>query len=94
MNGAYIVLGASANGKSIVTEQQGVGHGHKDQAAKLLFASAVSETGGKTVMEFSIPAAQFVRGPALQLSLSYGATDNFSERHQKHVSGEIPLPLR
>jgi hypothetical protein len=94
MNGAYIVLGASSNGKSIVTEQQGFGHGHSDQAARLVSASAVSEIGGKTVMEFSIPAAKFVSGPTLQCALSYGATDNFTERHMKHVSGEIPLPLR
>lgn len=94
MNGAYIVLGAYSNGKGIVTEQQGFGHGHADQTVKMVSSSAVSETGGKTVMEFAIPAAQFVRGSVLQLALSYGATDNFSERHVKHVSGEIPLPLR
>lgn len=94
MNGAYIVLGAYANGKSVVTEQRGFGHSHTENAAKSVSASAVKESGGKTVMEFAIPASDFLKGPSLQVAISYGATDNFAERHQKHVSTEIPLPVK
>lgn len=94
MNGAFIVLGAYTNGKAVVTEQKGFGHGHTENAAKMVTASAVREAGGKTVMEFAVSASDFLKGAALQVAMSYGATDSFTEKHLKHVSAEIPLPVK
>lgn len=84
MNGAYIVMGVDS-GTPQVIEQMGQGHSHGETANKVL-KSAVKSANGRTVLEFSIPAAGFVTGNALQLILAYSNSADLRSRHTAHAS--------
>jgi hypothetical protein len=91
MNGAFMVLGSVVNGSAIVSEQAGKGHGHSASTAKKLTESAVRESGGTTVLEIALPAAEYAAGSTLRLILSYGATDNTMAKHLGRAPVELSI---
>ena len=59
MSDAYIYLGfVGSDGKGVFSEQVGKGHRHTDSGKKTADQSAVVLSGGTTILEFHIPAAQ------------------------------------
>ena len=91
MNGAFMVLGYSQGGKGYVSEETGSARGHKPNPGKRLTAWAVSESGSGTVLEFSVPAAGFLKGDSVEMILAYGTKDDFVSKHAKYGSATIPL---
>jgi hypothetical protein len=69
MNGAYIVIGFDSNGNATVSENIGKGHGHSPSGAHKVIASALKTANGQTTLEFSIPAAEYVKSGKLDLIL-------------------------
>ncbi|HTX72918.1 MAG TPA: DOMON domain-containing protein [Rectinemataceae bacterium] len=84
MNGSYIVMGADGGNPSVI-EQMGQGHSHGSTASKVI-KSSVKTTGSNTVLEFSLPAADFVKNGTLQVILAYGRSTDFRTRHVTHAS--------
>jgi hypothetical protein len=80
MNGAWMVMGQDKGGKAVVTEQVGKGHGHSDALSAKVLESAVKTTGKRTVMEFAVLAADFVKDGKVDLIYASGG-DGFASFH-------------
>lgn len=93
MNGAFMVLGNVVDGKQTISEETGKGHSHKPNAEKILISSAVVENDVTTVLEFSLPADEYIKANALKMILAYGKGDSFSSIHAKFGSLELPIPM-
>jgi len=91
MNGAFMVLGYDDNGKTVISEETGKGHGHKPNAVKVLSAGAVRESGGNTVLEFALPSAGYLNEATLKILVAYGRRDNLTSIHAKYRAFELPL---
>ncbi len=91
MNGAFMVLGYDDNGKTVISEEIGKGHGHKPNAVKVLSAGAVRESGGNTVLEFALPSAGYLNEATLKILVAYGRRDNLTSIHAKYRAFELPL---
>jgi hypothetical protein len=91
MDGSYIVMGYEAGGKPAITEQKGFGHSHGAVQGTKLLRSAVHETGGTTVLEFQVKAADFVKGGQLPLIMAYGRTADFVSRHQRYATTTLSI---
>ncbi|MDP3179038.1 MAG: hypothetical protein Q8M76_14110 [Spirochaetaceae bacterium] len=77
MDGAHMVIGRAG----LISEQDGRGHNHADSRQLRTVQSAVKTEGGKTTLEFSIPAAGYVVGGALDAIVAYGKGQGFSSMH-------------
>jgi hypothetical protein len=78
MNGAFMVLGSDDAGKTEISEQTGKGFGHKPNAEKILQSQAVKENEGRTVLEFSVPAAKFIKNGNIDVIAAWAKKDSFS----------------
>ncbi|HAH61629.1 MAG TPA: hypothetical protein DCL73_05985 [Treponema sp.] len=94
MNGAFMVLGSDDGGKTEISEQTGKGFSHKPNAEKILQSEAVKENGGKTVLEFSVPAAKFIKNGKLDVIAAWSKKDSFSSKHTKHISLSVPVQTK
>jgi hypothetical protein len=86
MNGAFMVLGSDDAGKTEISEQTGKGFSHTPNAEKILKTQAVKETGGRTVLEFSVPAAKFIKNGKLDVIAAWAKKDSFKTKHTQHIS--------
>ena len=86
MNGAFMVLGSDDAGKTEISEQTGKGFSHTTNAEKILETQAVKETDGRTVLEFSVPAAKFIKNGKLDIIAAWAKRDSFRTKHSKHIS--------
>jgi hypothetical protein len=77
MDGAHIFMGAAGR----VVEQGGSGHGHSDVARALAQKSAAKSEGGKSTLEFSVPATAYVKGGSLDLIVAYGTSQALGSMH-------------
>jgi len=91
MDGAYLILGYDDGKNAVVSEETGRGHSHQPNAVKKLLTSAVKETSGKTVLEFSLPASDYAGISSLKMLLAYGKQDNFTSIHQRFVPVQVEL---
>ncbi len=91
MNGSFMVIGFDSNGKQTITEEKGVGHGHSPANTHKVLKSVIKTAGGQTSLEFSIPAAEFVKDGKLQLILGASNTADLISFHPKFASVEIPV---
>jgi hypothetical protein len=91
MNGAFMVLGSDDGGKTEISEQTGKGFGHKPNAEKILQTQAVKENGGRTVLEFSVPAAGFIKNGKLDVIAAWSRKDSFTSKHKAHISLSVPV---
>ena len=94
MDGAFMILAYDDGTNAIVSEQTGTGHRHQPNATKKLLTSAVKETSGKTVLEFSLPASEYASLTSLKMLLAYGKQDNFTSMHQRFVPLQVELKLQ
>ena len=94
MDGAFMILAYDDGTNAIVSEQTGTGHRHQPNATKKLLTSAVKETSGKTVLEFSLPATEYAGTSSLKMLMAYGKQDNFTSIHQRFVPLQVELKLK
>ena len=89
MHGAHIIIGYDALSSQVISEETGRGHGHSPSSTKLLSQSAIKESGGKTTLEFSLPASNYSSGRDLRLIVAYGTQDNLRSKHLRYDSHTI-----
>jgi hypothetical protein len=94
MDGAYMILGYDDGKNTVVREETGKGHRHQPNAVNKLLTSAVKETSGKTVLEFSLPSSEYAGITSLKMLLAYGKQDNFTSMHQRFVPVQAELKLQ
>jgi len=83
MNGTYMVLGYDAAGKTVISEETGTSSGHKPNPASILKSKAVKESAGQTTLEFSVPAARFLKGDNIDMIIAYSNQDDLVSFHGK-----------
>ena len=93
MNGSYIVIAYDKAGKQVISEDRGAGHRHTPVTEKKVQKYAVKTVNGQTVLEFSIPAGDFIKGGKLQLILGASNTADLFSFHPKFTSFEIPIVM-
>jgi hypothetical protein len=91
MNGSYIVIGYDKAGKQVISEDKGVGHGHSPLGTHKVLKSIIKTANGQTSIEFSIPAADYIKDGKLQLILAAANTADLISFHPKFASLEIPV---
>lgn len=91
MNGSYIVIGYDQGGKVTISENKGVGHGHSASGLHKVIKSAIKTAGNSTTLEFSIPAAEWIKDGKLQLILGASNTADLISFHPKFGSLEIAV---
>lgn len=94
MNGASIYIGyVDSSGKVVFSEQTGRFHTHSDAANPEPVQYALTEKGGVTIMEISLPAADVIKPGDHTLSLitAYGQGDNIVEHHEYRTPVSVTL---
>jgi hypothetical protein len=94
MNGAFMVLGSDDAGKTEISEQTGKGFSHKPNAENILQSQAVKESGGRTVLEFSVPAAKFIKNGKLDVIAAWSKKDSFDSKHTNRISVSAPVQTK
>ncbi len=89
MNGAHMIIGYDALSSQVISEETGRGHGHSPSSTKLLVQSTIKESGGKTNLEFSLPASTYSSGNELRLIVAYGTKDDLRSKHKRYDSYTI-----
>lgn len=86
MNGAYMIIAYQEDGgAAVVSEETGVGHGHRPNARRVATA-VVRERDGVTTLEASFPTAAFVQNGQVQAIAAIGNRDNLSSLHRARAS--------
>ena len=83
MNGTYMVLGYDAAGKTVISEETGTRDGHRPNSTSILKTKAVKEVKGQTTLEFSVPAAKFLKGDNIDMIIAYSDRDDLVSFHGK-----------
>jgi hypothetical protein len=91
MNGAYIVIGFDKDGKQTISEDLGKGHSHSPSGLHKVLQSVVKTTGNQTVIEFSIPAAEFIKNGKLPLILGASKADDLVSWHPLFKGLEVQV---
>jgi hypothetical protein len=90
MDGAYIII-AYFDGQQHIAEEIGKGHGHSVAPGKKLIASTVKTTNGMTYLEFSIPAAEYIKTGKLPLILGASNKADFISWHPMAQGTELTI---
>ena len=85
MNGAWMLLAYDDGVKPAYSEQLGAGHFHKAVTASKLLKSVVKQSGGVTVLEVQVKAADFIKDGNLPVIMAYGKSADFVSRHVKYA---------
>lgn len=86
MNGAYMILGfQEAGGRTVISEETGVGHSHRPNAQRVATA-VVREQDGVTTLEASFPAAAFVQNGQVQAIAALGNRDDLTSLHRARAA--------
>ena len=83
MNGTYMVLGYDAAGKTVISEETGTRDAHRPNPTNILKTKAVKESGSQTTLEFSVPAARFLKGDNIDMIIAYSDRDDLVSFHGK-----------
>ena len=89
MDGSNMFIGYSKNGEAYFEEHLGNGHSHKKVSDPRPVEYSVTESGGTTVMEFTVAKSGFNSGSSLPVIVAYGARDSFSSMHRYRDSAVI-----
>jgi hypothetical protein len=82
MNGSRLFLAYDAGGKRDFTEQQGVGHSHKDLADQAVQSWSVKSEGGYTSLELVVPASAAVQAGKVGVLYAYSDSTSYASRHK------------
>ncbi|NCB01537.1 MAG: hypothetical protein EOM67_05120 [Spirochaetia bacterium] len=89
MNGAHFIIGYDAMSTQVINEETGRGRSHSPSTVNILVESKIKELGGKTTLEFSVPASLYESGSELNIIVSYGNQDNIRSKHSRYDSHTI-----
>ena len=94
MDGAYIFMGFVKDGKAVFSEQKGAGHSHKPVTDPRADQSAVGQAGGRTTVEFHLPADKLpVKGKSFPFITAYSGAADLKTFHEDNADGgKITLP--
>jgi hypothetical protein len=83
MDGASLFLGTVQDGKAALSQQRGVGHGHREVSAPLAVDYAMTEDKGSTTLEMAFKAADAISAGQRQLMVlaAYGSSDTITAYH-------------
>lgn len=81
MDGAFMVFAFDNKGVPSITEETGRGKSHSINKTNILISSSVKEANGKTVLEFSIKSANYVKNGKLDLIAAFGSRDSRTAIH-------------
>ena len=88
MDGAHIFMGFVRNGAPVFSEQVGQGHSHHESSEKLADASAVSQSGGTTTIEFHIPAGKVpLAGTSVTFIVAFSGAADLGTYHEDTRDG-------
>jgi hypothetical protein len=90
MNGSYMIM-AYNDGSQKISEQKGVGHGHVPAEGTKVTKYAVKTVNGMTCLEFSIPAAEWIKDGTLKLILAASNKADFTSYHPAIGIVQIPV---
>jgi hypothetical protein len=93
MDGAHIFMGFLKEGKPVVSEQEGKGHGHAPSAATWADARAVGEESGVTTLELHVPGDRVRwQGGRISFIVAFAGTPDLATFHEdNHDGGFIDL---
>ncbi len=97
MDGSRIFIGYVKDGTATFEEDLGSGHRHSaaPDASDAPFATAhaLTESGGRTVLEVELDASRVIAAGATELELiaAYGSQDSFASYHSFRTSLAVPL---
>jgi len=91
MNGAFMVLASDDGTKQEISEQTGKMFSHSVNSEKILTAGAVKQSGGRTVLEFAVPAAQFVKNGKIDAIAAWAKKTSFTTKHSNRLSLTVPV---
>jgi len=93
MDGAHIFMGLLKDGKQVISEQLGQGHGHKPSPVTWADASAVGQESGMTTLELHVPADKLEGlGNRIGFIVAFsGASDLTTYHEDNHDGGFIDL---
>ena len=88
MDGAHIFMGFIKDGAPVFSEQVGQGHSHHESSAKFADASAVTQSGGTTTIEFHIPAAKVpLAGTSVTFIVAFSGSADLATYHEDTRDG-------
>lgn len=85
MDGSFMLFGYVSGGVQTVTEETGKGRTHAINP-KAIATVRVTEAGGFTTLEASVPAAGFIKGGKLDLIAAWGKRDDRVSLHAGRAS--------
>lgn len=91
MNGAFMVFAFDNKGKTSITEETGKGKSHSINKSNVLISSAVKEADGKTVLEFAVKSAEYVKNGKLDLIAAFGKRDSRTALHAWKTSLTVQI---
>ncbi len=92
MNGAFMVMAFDNKGKVSITEETGKGKMHSVNKTKVLLSQAVKEADGKTVLEFAVNSAEYIKNGKLDLIAAFGNRDSRTALHAWKTSLTVQIP--
>jgi hypothetical protein len=93
MNDAVMYMGFVTGDLTQVKVQVGAGHQHSDSATNAPLLYKMTEAGGKTTLEVSVKAADFIAAgqKKLDVILAMGGADSFTSMHKARASASFTL---
>jgi hypothetical protein len=93
MSGAIMYMGFVTGAQTQMKVQVGAGHAHSDTAKNAPLQYKMTETGGTTVLEVALKAADFITASqkSLDMILAYGGSDSFISLHRAKASLTVTL---
>lgn len=82
MDGAAIFIGYVADGKEEFRSDLGRGHSHRESDEFTVVSYALTESGGRTMLELELSKSGIPYSNPLELLVGYGDKDNFRAYHR------------
>jgi hypothetical protein len=86
MNGSRLFMAYVKDGVAFYSEELATGVSHRKASDASALQSAARESGGRTVFEFSVKAAHFLKGGVVDLIWGYSEADDFRTKHRERGS--------
>jgi len=93
MDGAHLFMGYIKDGRSVISEQVGLGHTHNASPAAWADASAIGEDAGMTILEVHVPASRVpVKDGRVDFIVAFAGNADLTTYHEdNHDGGYIDL---
>lgn len=92
MHGAFLILGYHDGNNAVVREDTGFLWFHSPNKDQGTVEAAVWEMDGLTSLEVALPAARWLEKPELEVMVSFGPRDNFTDKHLEYGVIRLKVP--